>query len=94
MQRHDVYPSSNVGPDVIADYGWVLIERIPTITNSVGRRAPMPERSALHSSLRSMLEAESIVVYETDGGEEIKITDFAIAVDPVEPTELAFFALK
>lgn len=94
MVLHDVYPSSNVAPGIIRDYGWEFIEFIPTITNESGRLAPTPERSDIHKCLRAELDERLVVEYVTETGNTLEITDFAIAQSPSTPSTLGFFALK
>ena len=101
MLIHDVYPSSNVDPTVIAEYGWQRVEDIPAVVNNVGRLAPQPERSAFHSQLRATLEANGTTPYSAQDGTVIEITDFALAHSPINPAEqastaqtLGFFVLQ
>ena len=94
MAIHNIYPSSNVAPELIADYGWEFIESIPTTVNAQGRLAPTPERSELHTSLRRAIDENGIAVYRLNTGEEISLNDFAIAESHEHMNTLGFFALQ
>lgn len=94
QQIHDIYPSSKVSPNEIAEYGWQHVEDIPTITNDHGRLAPTAERSQLHTKLRGAVNENGSLTYETVTGEHVEARDFAVAHSPSDPKTLGFFALK
>lgn len=89
----EIYPSSNVSPDVIAAYGWRFIEEIPSRPNDQGQPVPTLEASSYLRNLRGVIDEQPSLRLATDEG-VIIIEDFAVAKLPEGTThQLGFFAL-
>lgn len=94
----DIYPSSNVSPEVISEYGWTLIEELPTSVfkpnaTQTRRVAPTAEVSEYLRELRGVIDEVDTLQLGTEQG-VIEIKDFAVArTDTATEPQLGFFAL-
>jgi len=94
IKKHQqVYPSSKVAPEVIAAYGWRLLEELPTRINHIGVAVPSEEASSYLRELRGVIDDRPVLKIAAEPG-AVLIEDFAVAHVP-DSTEakLGFFVL-